>query len=325
MVNESRKLTPHGSVRGAYSHLLPQYTEIVDYYLENEQRNSHLSIGTILRRADIGCTFFLYLQNGCLFSLSDIKEEDVVSYFIRNGKPVYSAGYRYQLSEFLNTVSSEYQICMKLMNWLPYIRVTRRNIQYLTDDEVKVVKEVCMNNGTELSYQTKAVGMILLYTGLRACDIASLRTDNIDWEKETISIVQNKTDVPLTIPMHVNTGNAIYDYITQERDSESDFLFITKRNTPFKSSDVSYCVTMIFRAAGIRQNKKDRKGTHIFRHHLATKLFENEVAQPVISQTLGHTDPVSVQTYLNSDMKHLRQCSLSIEEYPLNWEVFDNE
>ena len=79
MVNESRKLTPHGSVRGAYSHLLPQYTEIVDYYLENEQRNSHLSIGTILRRADIGCTFFLYLQNGSLFSLSDIKEEDVVS------------------------------------------------------------------------------------------------------------------------------------------------------------------------------------------------------------------------------------------------------
>ena len=147
---------------------------------------------------------------------------------------------------------------------------------------------------------------------------------SIDWEKETISVIQSKTDVPLTIPMHVNAGNALFDYITKERNTETDYLFVTGKNLPFKSSDVSCCVTRIFKAAGIRQNKTDRRGTHIFRHHLATKLLENEVAHPVISQTLGHTDPVSVQAYLSADTKHLRQCSLSIEEYPLDWEVFDN-
>jgi site-specific recombinase XerD len=124
--------------------------------------------------------------------------------------------------------------------------------------------------------------------------------------------------------MHVCAGNAIYDYITKERNSESEYLFVTKKNVPFKSGNISKCVSKLFKAAGIRQNKTDRRGTHIFRHHLATKLLENEVAQPVISQTLGHTDPVSVQAYLNADIKHLRQCSLSIEDYPLNWEVFDH-
>ena len=74
-------------------------------------------------------------------------------------------------------------------------------------------------------------------------------------------------------------------------------------------------------SAGIRQDKGDRQGAHIFRHHLATSLLENEVAQPVISKLLGHTDPVSIQAYLSADMKHLRDCALSIEDYPLCWEV----
>jgi integrase len=271
----------------------------------------------------VACSFFAYLQNRAYESLEDVSEEDVINFFIEDGHPRYETSSRYRLSEFLETVADEYPVCLKIKNWLPYIRVTRKNIQYLTDEEVQIIKDVCMDIGSPLSYQIRAVVMILLYTGLRSCDIAALKLSSIDWEKEVIHVVQSKTDVPLTIPMHVHAGNAIYDYITKERKSGSEYLFVTKKNIQFKSGDVSYCVTKLFKVARIRQNKTDRKGTHIFRHYLATKLLENEVAQPVISQTLGHTDPVSVQSYLSADIKHLRECSLSIEDYPLNWEVFD--
>ena len=324
MVNEAYNLKPIGSKHGAYSRLQPQYKAVVDCYLNIHNDKGSLSAGSVLHNASIACTFLCCMQNGDRTSLPEITEDDVIRFFIQGGKPKYATGYRYHLSEFLRDVSDKYPECKKIADWFPYIRVTHKNIQYLTDEEVQAVKDVCMDDASELSYQTKAVGMILLYTGLRACDIANLRMDSIDWEKETISVTQSKTDVPLTIPMHVNAGNTIYDYIAKERSSESDYLFVTKKNVPFKSSDVSYCATKIFKTADIRQNKTDRKGTHIFRHHLATKLLENEVAQPVISQTLGHTDPVSVQTYLSADIKHLRQCTLSIEDYSLDWEVFDN-
>jgi integrase len=323
MVNETSKIKPGGSIRGNYSKLNQPYRSIVDHFME-QRCNEHLSFHSIRRMTAVACSFFAYLQNRAYESLEDVSEEDVINFFIEDGHPRYETSSRYRLSEFLETVADEYPVCLKIKNWLPYIRVTRKNIQYLTDEEVQIIKDVCMDIGLPLSYQIRAVVMILLYTGLRSCDIAALKLSSIDWEKEVIHVVQSKTDVPLTIPMHVHAGNAIYDYITKERKSGSEYLFVTKKNVPFKSVNISRCVSKLFKAAGIRQNKTDRKGTHIFRHHLATKLLENEVAQPVISQTLGHTDPVSVQAYLSADVKHLRQCSLSIEDFPLNWEVFDH-
>lgn len=159
---------------------------------------------------------------------------------------------------------------------------------------------------------------------MRACNIAALSLNNVLWDSSKISFVQRKTSVPLTLHMPAVVGNAIFDYLEKERNSDSQRLFITATGKEFKSSDVSYCAKKIYKSAGIRQNKGDRQGTHIFRHHLATSLLENEIAQPVISQILGHTAPVSVQPYLSVDMKHLRECSLSIENYPLCWEVVDH-
>ena len=69
--------------------------------------------------------------------------------------------------------------------------------------------------------------------------------------------------------------------------------------------------------------KGDRRGTHIFRHLLAITLLENEVPQPVISSTLGHTSPDSVEAYLSADFKHLQRCGLSIENFPVRKEVFN--
>ena len=258
MVNETSKIKPGGAIRGNYSKLKQPYRSIVDHFIE-QQCNGSLSSHSILYMTTIACSFFVYLQNKAYESLDEIAEEDVINFFIEDGHPRYETSYRYRLSEFLEAVSGEYPVCMKIKNWLPYIRVTRKNIQYLTDEEVQIIKDVCMDIGSPLSYQTRAVVMILLYTGLRSCDIASLKLSSIDWEKEVIHVVQSKTDVPLTVPMHVHTGNAIYDYITKERNSESEYLFVTKKNVPFKSGNISKCISKLFKAAGIRQNKTDRR------------------------------------------------------------------
>ena len=73
-----------------------------------------------------------------------------------------------------------------------------------------------------------------------------------------ISLVQKKTSVPLTIPLPTIVGNALYDYLEEERKSDSRSFFITATGKDFKSSDVSHCVKKVFMAAGIRQNKGDR-------------------------------------------------------------------
>lgn len=74
--------------------------------------------------------------------------------------------------------------------------------------------------------------------------------------------------------------------------------------------------------AGIRLKVSDRKGLHLFRHYVATSLLQAGVQQPVISSTLGHASPKSLNPYLNAEFKSLKECALSIENYPVRKEVF---
>ena len=69
--------------------------------------------------------------------------------------------------------------------------------------------------------------------------------------------------------------------------------------------------------AGIRQGKNERKSLHLFRHNVATTLLQGGVQQPVISATLGHASPDSLDRYLSAEFKRLKECSLSIEHFPI--------
>ena len=212
------------------------------------------------------------------------------------------------------------------MSFFPELREKRRNIQYLTEAEVAKIKDTLTNKNSDLSLRDKAIGLLAMFTGLRGCDIAGLRFSDIDWTNDFILINQQKTNVPLKLPLRAIVGNAIYDYISKERPRcQSEEIFITQ-TIPFKrlaSKAMNSVSRKIMQIANIRQNSGDRKGLHIFRHHFATTLLENGVPQPVISNALGHTSPNSLIPYLSADLVHLKECSLSIESFPIRKEVFD--
>ena len=324
MVNHSSGITPYGATCGTYLKLIPQFSEIVDYYIYTKDNEGIHSLGSILKPANYGTIFLFYLQNNKHISLEDVSEEEVIHFFIKDGQPYRSYYYRYGLSDFLCSVSDKYPACTSLDNWLPLIRITRKNIQYFTEEEIIAIKEVLLSESSRLTYRDKAIGLILLYTGLRGCDIASLKLENIDWQKEIITLDQSKTDVEVVIPLHVHVGNAIYDYLIHERESDLNYLFIDSYGNVLSAKSLRENVNKIYKAAGIRQNKGDRRGTHLFRHHLVTAYLKNGVPQPVITRAAGHSNPASDEAYFGSDIEHLRRCALSIEEYPLDWDVFDH-
>lgn len=45
---------------------------------------------------------------------------------------------------------------------------------------------------------------------------------------------------------------------------------------------------------------------HLFRHNVATSLLHSGVQQPVISATLGHASPDSLDCYLNAEFERLK-------------------
>lgn len=177
-----------------------------------------------------------------------------------------------------------------------------------------------------MSLRDKAIIKLLYFTGLRGVDIYKLRLSDINWRTDRISLVQSKTGTPLSLPLRATVGNAIFDYIKEERLNETgkDNLFINKHNPEKQLSirSVGQIVTRILIKAGVR-HEEDQKGVRLFRHNLASRLLESDVPTRVISDILGHLSPLSLNPYIDADIKHLRECGLSLEEFPVRKEVFE--
>ena len=314
--------------RGSYHLLTPEFQELIDFYRVSEQKRDKKA--TTINSEASNTASFLYAmqQRGCA-SLKMIAQEDVLSFFLsEDDDPKKSCSYRKNISAVLKSGKNLTTECQRILSLLPMLREKRKNIQYLTTEEVQCTRRTLDDLTNGLSLRDRAIGLLLLYTGLRSCDIAGLTLDSIDWKKERILIYQQKTEMPLELPLTAIIGNAIYDYLLKERvenDFKQIFLSETKPYTPLPSGSIGNIVSKIFRVANIRQSAGDRKGTHIFRHHLASSLLENGISQPVISSTLGHTSANSLEPYLKADFIHLKECAISIEHFPISEEVFCND
>ena len=316
--------------RGSYPLLSPEFKSVIDLYHEVEKKRGKKKSATVYTESHNASTFFLSLQQKGINSLGKTTEEAVLSIFMSPDETLLrSCSYKKNIAAVLKAcIPYHPETCPQILAFLPALRETRKNIQYLTSKEIQKVKGVLADGENLLTLRDKAIGMLALYTGVRGCDIAGLTLDDIDWNRDFIDIKQQKTEIPLELPLTAVVGNAIYDYLTSERPhTESRYIFVSqlKPYERLKNRSIGNVAVLIMKAAGIRQSKGDRKGFHIFRHHVATELLGNGVPQPVISRTLGHTSPDSLESYLRADFPHLKECAISIEGVPVPKEVFYHE
>lgn len=306
----------------SYDLLSEEFRRAIDIFRIKEPESRKKS-ATVYHESHNAITFFLALQRLGIRRFEQIEERHILSAF-----KGYSCSYKKNVSAVIKCCVPFFKkgLFLHILSFFPELREKRRNIQYLTEAEVPKIKVALTDMNSGLSLRDKAIGLLAMFTGLRGCDIAGLRFSDVDWTNDFILINQQKTNVPLKLPLRAIVGNAIYDYISNERPiCQCEEIFITQ-TTPYKrlaSKAMNSVAKKIMRIANIRQNYGDRKGLHIFRHHFATTLLENGVPQPVISNALGHTSPNSLIAYLSADLVHLKECSLSIGSYPIRKEVFD--
>lgn len=314
--------------RGAYYQLCPEFREVIDLYQEADEARG-IKLHTINGNASGGSNFLLSMQAKGLFSLAEITEEDAMSFFTdSSGMIALSNQYRKEVAAIFKAELGNYATdARRILTYLPRTRNKRKNIAYLQPEEIVSIHNALENDVPDkLSLRNRAIGSLLYYTGLRGCDIASLTFSDIDWDNDEIRIIQVKTDAPLTLPLIPVVGNALYDYITMERPGSTDphvFLGAHRPHDPMTAGAIWDASSHIYDAAGIRQEKGERRGTHLFRYNAATTFISNGIPRPVASAVLGHGDPSSLDYYTFADLTHLRECALSIENFPVREEVFD--
>lgn len=153
--------------------------------------------------------------------------------------------------------------------------------------------------------------------GWRASDITSFSLEQIDWDKNNISRVQQKTNIAVEFPLLASVGNAVIDYIKHSRPVGGDNVIIVNHGNAQKgkkltSPTIHSIVSKAMQTANIQNWKIKQHGPHSLRHSLATNMLKHNVAIPIISTVLGHQSTETTKIYISVDIEKLRLCSLPI-------------
>jgi integrase len=186
-----------------------------------------------------------------------------------------------------------------------------------TRDEVCTILE-SIDRATAVGKRDYVILKLAARLGMRASDISKLEFKNILWASNTINFKQQKTGETVELPLPVDVGESIIDYIKYARptsENKAVFLEGVYPNLPISSKAVSRIANRTILKSGV--NIGDRKhGSHAMRHTMASLLLGNKVPHPIISELLGHTSIQTSMSYLRIDIESLRQCALDVPPVP---------
>lgn len=160
--------------------------------------------------------------------------------------------------------------------------------------------------------------------GMRASDIVRLSLKDIDWEHNTVSFRQYKTDVPVQYPLLSSVGNAIIDYLRYDQLTKVDDVIIVShdhfsRGKMLSTVTIHSIVTAAFRRSRIKGWQQKKHGPHSLRFSLASNMLKRGVSFQVISAILGHSSIDSTKAYVKVDIGRLRECSLPVPKLTSYW------
>jgi len=153
------------------------------------------------------------------------------------------------------------------------------------------------------------LGMLATY-GLRACEVAALKLDDIDWRNDRIKIRERKAGNTTTYPLATAVGGALIDYIKNARPATSDRHVFFRALAPFEpigAAAITCRATFYIRKAGIQV---PRPGSHTLRHSCVQRLVDANFSLKHIGDYVGHRNASSTQIYAKIAVERLRTVAL---------------
>lgn len=153
------------------------------------------------------------------------------------------------------------------------------------------------------------LGMLATY-GLRACEVAALKLDDIDWRNDRIKIRERKAGNTTTYPLATAVGAALIDYIKNARPATPDRHVFFRTLAPFEpigAAAITCRATFYIRKAGIQV---PRPGSHTLRHSCVQRLVDANFSLKHIGDYVGHRNASSTQIYAKIAVERLRTVAL---------------
>ena len=182
-------------------------------------------------------------------------------------------------------------------------------------EDVKLVLER-VDRRTPLGKRDYAMLLLMVTYGLRSREVAALKLDHVDWERDRLLIHNRKAGFNTAYPLSAIVGEAIVEYLKQGRPKTEDrhiFFRAIAPQVPLTHAIVSSRAGHYLKKAGI--NVK-RPGSHTFRHTCVQRLLDADFSFKVIGDYIAHSSPETTKIYSKVAIESLREVAQTHEE---NW------
>jgi len=164
---------------------------------------------------------------------------------------------------------------------------------------------------TPCARRNRAMVLCIARLGLRASELVRIRLEDIDWRGAVLHIPTRKTGRGAKLPLLPDVGEAVADYITNERPkTRCRQVFVLHQGRigePASLRTVSDSIASVMKKAGVVSSTH---GPNLLRHTLATRLIRSGASLKEVADLMGHRCLATTQVYAKLDFDSLREVAM---------------
>ena len=187
---------------------------------------------------------------------------------------------------------------------IPYKRLARRLVNYLTRPEVEAVL-AGVDKSTWIGRRNHAMLLVAMQTGLRLSELTDLRQRDVVLARGAHVRCEGKGRKERCTPLAQPTVAVLKAWINEQGDDESRFLFPSSSGGRLSADAVQHALAKHVATACTTCPSLIKKHVtpHVLRHTAAMELFQAGVDRSLIAIWLGHESLDTTQIYLDANLQ----------------------
>ena len=187
---------------------------------------------------------------------------------------------------------------------IPYKRITRRLVTYLTRSEVEALLG-SVDKSNWIGRRNHALLMVAVQTGLRLSELTGLRHQDVVLGPVAYVRCEGKGRKERCTPLAKPTAAVLKAWIKEQSGDETDFLFPNSNGGRLSADAVQHALARHTAAAQgtCSSLAKKRVTPHVLRHTAAMELLQAGVDRALIAIWLGHESLETTQIYLDANLQ----------------------
>jgi integrase/recombinase XerD len=184
--------------------------------------------------------------------------------------------------------------------------------EYYTKNEQRLILESIKNDRQRL------ICMLMLYGGLRISETISLKMENFNFRKRTLTVksLKDRNGISRTIPLIDTLYNELADYIASG-NVQNNLLFPSTKNP--EKHITRQAVNQFLNRHNVKALNLSKLSPHKFRHSFGFNMTADNQSLDKIQHLLGHKSLATTAIYTHYTDEQLRESIQSSTSKKQNW------